>query len=71
MGSPPLPRGRPHLRIRLMAQQCRRLGRIVEDCAVGCTCDNRRAQCAVGVIVSQCRGCAKLQDGPSCKDVDL
>ena len=71
MDSPPLPRGRPHLRIRLMARRCRRLDRIVEDCAVKCTCDNRRAQCAVGSIVSMWRGRAKLEDGPSCKDVDL
>lgn len=54
MDSPPLPRGRPHLRIRLMARQYRRLDRIVEDCAVECTCDNRRAQRAVGSIVSLC-----------------
>lgn len=71
MGSPPRPRGHPHLRIRLKARQCRRLDRIAEDCAAGCTCDNRRVQCAVGSIVSLCRGSAKLEDGPSCMDAGL
>lgn len=71
MGSPPLPRGRPHLHIRPKVRLCRRPDRNAEDCASGCTCDNQRAQCAVGSIISLCRGSAKLEDGPSCMDVGL
>lgn len=71
MDSPRQTQGRPPLHTRLMVRQCHRRDRTVEDCAARCTCDNQHALYATDIIVSPCRGSAKVGNALSCKDEGL